>query len=219
MKKIIILLLIIESLFSIEIPKNIEKDIFKQMEVYDKMYTGNDFISKKDFTNIKEEIKTLSKENKGPYSFLLYFTSTSVPKETMLNVLFSLSILQENGIKMYSKQYLIGFPEDLQGYVKEVDTLITENYKNKRENMIRENFGLKIDPRYFETFSLKKAPAMALFTCPSIIPDIENCKVHYLMKGDISLYTFFDTIAKEDKRYEKLTKILIANKIVNKEGK
>lgn len=219
MKKIILLMVLIQSLFSIEIPKYTNEDVFKQMDTYEKMYQGNAFLSKEEFKEVATDIKAIAKENKGPFSFLLYFTSGSVPSETMLNVLFSLSILQDNGIKMQSKQYLIGFPEDFEKYIVDINDLISEKYAKNKEEQIKRNFAMKIDPRFFEKFNLKEAPAMALATCPNATPDIEQCKLHYVMRGDISLYTFFDTIAKEDKRYEKLTRILIANKIVDKEGK
>lgn len=219
MKKIILLISFIQCLFAGDLPRYTTEDVFKQMDTYEKMYQGNSFLSKEEYKEVSNSIKEIAKENKGPFSFLLYFTSGSVPSETMLNVLFSLSILQDNGIKMQSKQYLIGFPEDFEKHITDINDLITKKYDKSKEEQMKRNFALKIDPRFFEKFELKEAPAMALATCPSSTPDIEKCKIHYLMKGDISLYTFFDTIAKEDKRYEKLTRILIANKIVDKEGK
>lgn len=202
------------------IKKQKEFDVFEQMNLAKNMIPENDYITKEDFKILENQINEVKKiSEKGPYSFLLYFTSSSVPTNTLFNILYSLSILQENNINIYSKQYLIGAPDDFKEYMYKMNDDLNERFKSfSTQEKIKRNFGLKIDPRYFEYFKIKEAPAMALATCPSLTPDIEKCKFHYFMRGDVGLLKFFDKISETDKRYEKITKILIANKIVDKEG-
>lgn len=195
-------------------------DINNQINIAESMYKGDSFVSKKDFATLRKEIKETNDLYKGPFDFILYFTSESVPVDTMLNVLHSLSILQDNNIYMYSKQYLIGFPDGLDIYLNKIQETTENKYKNiQTQEKVKRNFGLKVDPRFFEELNIKEAPAMAFATCPSIIPDVTKCKIKYLIRGDVSLYTFFDKISEIDPKYEILKKILIANKIVDKEGK
>jgi len=202
------------------INKQKEFDVFEQMNLAKNMLPENDYITKEEYDILKDKVTEIKNQvATGPFSFLLYFTSSSVPTNTLFNVLYSLSILQDNNINIYSKQYLIGAPEDFKEYMYKMNDDLNEKYKSfSTQEKIKRNYGLKIDPRYFEYFKIKEAPAMALATCPSLTPDIEKCKFHYFMRGDVGLLKFFDKIAQEDERYEKITKILIANKIVDQEG-
>lgn len=202
------------------IKKQEEFDVFEQMNFAKNMMPENDYITKEEFNILQNKINEIKEvSGTGPYSFLLYFTSSSVPTNTLFNILYSLSILQDNNINIYSKQYLIGPPEDFKEYMYKMNDDLNERFKSfSTQEKIKRNYGIKIDPRYFEYFKIKEAPAMALATCPALTPDIEKCKFHYFMRGDVGLLKFFDKISQEDKRYEKITKILIANKIVDKEG-
>lgn len=189
------------------------KTIEGKMEMAKQMLPENDYITKEEFEILEKTIKNVNKElGTGPYSFLLYFTSSSVPTNTLFNVLHSVSILQDNGYKIYTKQYLMGPPENFQEYMFKMNDDLNVKFKTLAvQEKVKRNYGLKIDPRFFEMFNLKRAPAMALATCPALTPDIEKCKFHYLMKGDVSLLTFLDKISETDKAYEKLTKVLISN--------
>lgn len=193
--------------------KDPTSEVFNKMNFAKNFMPENDYITKEEFSTLEKNIHNIKKEiGTGPYSFLLYFTSSSVPPKTMFNVLHSISILQDNGYKIHSKQYIMGPPADFQGYMMGMYNSIND-MDIKVQSKIKRNFGLKIDPRYFDYFKLKKAPAMAIATCPSLVPDIKNCKFHYIIKGDVSLVTFFDKISETNKEYDKLNKILIANKI------
>lgn len=187
--------------------------VFNKMDFVKPMIPENDYITKSEFEHLEKNIKKINKQiGEGPFSFVLYFTSSSVPTKTMFNVLHGISILQDNGYKIYSKQYVIGPPENFQEYMNKMNDDINL-FSLTVQSKVKRNFGLKIDPRYFDYFKLKKVPAMAIATCPTLVPDIEKCKFHYIIKGDVSLVSFFDRISETDKSYDKLSKILIANKI------
>lgn len=194
---------------------DVNEKIENNLKISKTLLKGDDYISIEDFKKIEKTIKSVRKDvAEGPFSFVLYFTSVSVPTNTFFNVLHSISILQDNGYKIYSKQYLIGAPNDFKKYLFDMNSALEDKFKSlSTQEKIKRNFGIKIDPRYFDYFQLKRVPAMALATCPSLTPDIEKCKFHYLMKGDVSLLTFLDRISETNKTYEPLTRVLIANQI------
>ena len=97
-------------------------------------------------------------------------------------------------------------PEDWKKYIDE--------YPAQLKTYIVDNFHLKLDPRFFKTYDIKKAPAMALAICDSGVPDIKSCKIRYLIRGNVSLEVFFDKISKYEKKYKDYVRYLQANKIV-----
>jgi hypothetical protein len=217
--KLILLCLISISLYSGDLSnivdrnqKNIDK--FKKSDFVETMYTGNDFISKKDFKKINQKIKQNEKDLKGPFYFILYFFSESVPDNSILDILNEVGILQNNGFNVMSKQYLVGPPKDFKAYMFKMKDIINNKEKNKEaKKHITDNFHLKFGPDFFKYFSLNKVPAIALATCKSMVPDTKTCKFEYLIKGDTTLTNFFAKISLKDKKYEIYHKFLIANKI------
>lgn len=219
---IIVFMFIANFLYADDLYENLRKstaskiDPVKQLDEVEKYYQGNDYLTKDEFSQVKKTIQeTDALLNSGPHDFLLYFTSTSVPTKTMLNVLHQVGILQDNGIMLNSKQYFIGFPDDLETYMKTMDSKIDKHIKIAAvKEKIDRNFHLKIDPRYFYHFGLKKVPAMALAKCPNLVPRIEKCTFNYFIQGDVSLTKFFDEISRKNKKFEKYVKILQGNKII-----
>jgi hypothetical protein len=145
----------------------------------------------------------------------LYFFSESVPRRSTTNVLLDIGILQENGININTKQYLRGPTKDFKDFVMTWKDFI-DKYPVEYKAYITNNFHLKIDPRFFKTYKIIKAPAMALATCDSGTPDIKSCKIKYLIRGNVSLEVFFDKISKYEKKYKEYVRFLQANKIVKK---
>ena len=190
-----------------------------QMEFASLMYQDDDYLTKKEFNQVKNTIKQHSKLNEdGPYDFLLYFTSASVPQKTVFNVMHGVGILQDNNVRIDSKVYLVGPPDNFKEFMFKTEDDLNSLLPDMRvQEKVRRNFNLKIDPRYFEFFGLKKAPAMALAKCPTPVPDIKTCNFSYFIKGDVSLTTFMREISKENKNFEKYVKVLQANKIVTLE--
>ena len=131
----------------------------------------------------------------------------------MLNNIFSVGLLQSNGIKIETKQYFVGIPDDFESFLRKTRKTIDEK-TNLEKSYIEKNFKLKLDPRFFDFFGLKEVPVLALANCNALIPSIEKCEFKYVIRGDVSLLTFFDKIIEEDKSYQKYHDVLIANKIL-----
>ena len=146
------------------------------------------------------------------HMFLLYFFTEEVPMNSTANILLGVSALQENGIKIESKQYLTGPPENVEEFMNKWKTFAYD-YPFKYQNNIVRNYHLKFDPRFFKVYAVDKAPAMALAFCKSAIPTPKTCRIKYLIRGDTSLFNFFDKISKVEHKYIKFSNILKANGI------
>jgi len=187
---------------------------YKQAKTYlDSFYKPNDFLTKEEAYYLLDYIYT-EKQQKlvQANDFILYFFTEDVPKNSTANVLLSVSALQDNGIHLRIKEYLTGPSDNIKEYLFSWKDFIAE-YPDKYKRNISENFHLKFDPRFFKVYDIKKAPAMALAHCQSLIPTPKTCKIDYLIRGDVSLLTFFDKISKIDKKYLPYKKILEANGI------
>jgi len=192
---------------------------FKEASDYiNQLYKGNDYLSKEEALLLMKQIKGLARYTKQNKEFLLYFFSESVPRRSTTNVILDVGILKENGINIKSKQYLRGPTKDFKTFVMDWKKFIDE-YPVEYKAYIINAFHLKIDPRFFTTYNIKRAPAMALATCSADIPTIDNCKIRYLIRGNVSLEVFFDKISKYEKKYKQYVRYLQANKIVKKEVK
>jgi len=185
-------------------------------DIVNNNFQGFDFLTKKEFRSVNQKIQKIQKELDKERDFILYFTSTSVPKQTMYNILFQVGILQENGFDILTKQYFIGFPENFEDYMISIKDDINKKPLFERKKII-DNSGIKVDPRFFEYFGLKKVPALALAHCKGIKPTFNTCEFKFLLRGDTSLESFFDKIRKLDKKYEPYYEALLANKFENKE--
>jgi len=176
-------------------------------------YKDTEFLTKKELIDLvklsyKMQYDALTKS----HMFLLYFFTREVPKNSMANILLGVSALQENGLNIESKQYLTGVPDNIQEYMSNWKTFVYD-YPFKYQNNIVRNFHLKFDPRFFRVYEIQEAPAMALAFCQSAIPTPKTCKIKYLIRGDTSLFDFFDKISKIEPKYKKYVNILKANGI------
>lgn len=196
---------------------NQKPDMVKQMNLMKNAYQGDDFLTTEEFNKVADAITNIKKiHNNGKREFILYFTSTSVPDETLFNVLFSVGILQDNGINIDAKHYYTGFPEEFKDYMFSMKDKL-ENKPIQEKSKITQNFHLKIDPRMFYHFKLEKVPAIALAECTTENPEVDKCEFKYLIRGDVSLINFFDKISADDSKYQKYYDVLKANKIVSAE--
>ena len=187
-------------------------DLETQIKNQGLLFQGNDFITKEEYTNISTMIKKINKAHEGPHHFILYLTSSSVPNNTIMNILHSLAILQDNGYNIYSKQYLIGPPDDFQGYMMKFKSDLEKLHPTLGvQEKIKRNFGLKIDPRFFYKYNVKSVPMIIPATCPNVTPNPDECITHYYMTGDIGLVKFLDRISEKEKAFEPLVNILRTN--------
>lgn len=206
----------IPSSFKMEDFEKLQKvNLIDQLNIVSKEYKGSDFITKNEMNEITSTINKASLLANTPQDFVFYLTSESVPNTTLLNNMLSIGILQSNGINIQSKVYLYGMPEDMQTYMFSIEKDIKKRNLEERD-LISRNVNIKIDPRFFDIFELKKAPAIVFATCPNKTPVVDKCEYKYLMRGDTGLVNFFDTISNKDKKFEKYYRILISNKIEEK---
>jgi len=183
-----------------------------------KMFKGNDFFSNTEFNRVslrlKKSMDIIREYNSSDY--ILYLTSSDVPSEAMVNILLEVGILQKNGVRIKTKQYLRGIPEDFRGYVMEKKEFINA-LPRKARKLVLPNFKLKLDPRFFDKFKLESAPAMLFAKCSGRNPSLENCDIKYLIRGDASLTNFFDKIKDKNNKYNNYYKVLLGNQINKKE--
>lgn len=183
---------------------------------FSNLVQNSDFLTKNEIKEVKNKVQKYSKYLNKKRDFILYFTSESVPTNTMLNTLFQVGILQENGFDILTKQYFLGMNKDFKDYLFKMQDKINNKPKFERLKIIR-NSGIKIDPRYFDFFKLKKVPAIALAECTGTTPSFKSCEFKFLLRGDTSLESFFDKIKTYDAKYEKYYEVLLANKFDKKE--
>lgn len=193
-------------------------DPIKQLEFTKNLYTGTDFLTKDEFSELSTDISNSVEVLSGPHEFILYFYSESVPKSTISNILEDLYSLQKAGIKILTKQYMFGLPGDSQKYFMGWKDYSDNLGDNKKKALVY-NFAYKTDSRFFKMYEIKQVPAIALATCASILPDPASCQIKYLMHGDAPLVTFFDKISKIETSYKKYSDILNMNLLNQNEVK
>lgn len=182
-------------------------DLKRQLDMSSSMYTGDNFLTREEFSDLDTGISESVSNLQGPHKFILYFYSESVPKSTVKNMIEDISRLQKSGMKVMTKQYMFGLPADPQTYFNGwQDYLANQSFSTKKA--LDENFAYKTDSRFFKMYDIKAVPAIAIATCSSIIPDTDSCKVDYLMHGDAPLITFFAKIVRTDKSYLEYYNIL-----------
>jgi len=196
--------------------KHTESDLDKDIKNSVMFYTGDDYMTKDEYKYITKKVLKARKDLKTNLAseYILYLTSETVPNNALFNILHSVGILQENGVHIRSKQYLIGPPKDFENYMLDKKSFI--DAKTEKEQLkIYDNFHLKIDPRMFDMFKIKKVPAIVLAYCTAKNPTKKTCKFKYLIRGDGSLTNFFDKISEKDPKYKKYYEYLIANKLIH----
>lgn len=193
-----------------------KRDYDQELNLFSQTFNGSEFLSKEEGVILSKYLRSSLSESKKDKEFLLYFFSESVPKTSTLNILLSIDILKQNGINIESKQYMIGPPKDYKAYMNNWKDTI-ERYPSKYRVSATNSFAMKLDIDFFKELKIKRVPVLALAECKTLIPDMKNCKIEYLMSGDSPLVTFFENISREDKSYKKYVQILNANGIfINK---
>jgi len=190
------------------------KDIDKRLIESLKTYRGNSYMTKKEYAGLVNKVlearKIVKREMVSEY--IIYLTSESVPDSAHIDILHSVGILQANGVRIKTKQYLIGIPKDFKKFMFDKrDYLMTLTDKEKR--YVGDNFAVKIDPRMFENFKVTKVPAIIYGVCKGLNPVKEHCHFKYMIRGDASLATFFEKISDEDPRYKRYFEYLRSNKL------
>lgn len=176
-------------------------------------YKDTIYLTKKELLFLVDDVvKRLEKLENLPHRFLFVFTTEGISKKYVSDLLLGVSILQDNGYNFETKQYHIGIPKDMRSYLNGWKSYI-ETYPIKYQSNIARNFKMKFDPGFFKMYNVDKAPAMAVAVCASATPTPENCRVQYLIRGEVDLITFFDKISKKNTAYLKYKKLLEANKI------
>lgn len=193
-------------------PKSYEEALDRAM-----MQPANDrFMTSDERKKIRDFLDEGMQYSQAPKDFLLYFFSTTVPRSSLVNVLHDISILKDNGVYFDTKQYLIGPSANFKEYM-----LSWKDYLNKLPDSVKrgaiENFHLKLDSSFFKVYEMKKVPVLLYAKCATWTPQVGDCKVKYLIRGDTSLRNFFQQIVlenNEDKdRFLEYVRVLDANKI------
>lgn len=205
--------------FKINDYKHLEKpksDLDRDIELSKILYKGDDFMTKEEYITLADKVLEARKflKNNLASEYILYLTSESVPNYAYMNILHSVGILQENGIHIRTKQYLVGPPKDFKKYMMDKKEYM-DKMTNKEMEKVVDNFQLKLDPRMFDMFDIKEVPALVLAYCTAKNPTKKTCKFKYLIRGDGSLTNFFDKISEKDIKYKKYYEILLANKIIH----
>ncbi len=189
-----------------------------QLDMFDSMFQGGSFITKQESVEVVNELKAAMNYDSKPRHFLLYLYSESVPKNSVLNFLLDMDILNQNGFNVMTKQYMIGYPNDYKQYMLDWKTKM-EQYPDKYRISVTNGFAMKLDPRFFTAYDIKTVPAILYAVCNSDIPDVEHCRVDYLIHGDTPLVTFLDKISTIEKQEQKrvvfteMKRVLNANQI------
>ena len=190
----------------------------QQLEMFNSMFQGSEFLNKNESFEIINDLQKAMDYDSKPRHFMIYLFSESVPKNSVLNFLLDIDILKSNGFNLMTKQYMIGYPSDYKQYMFDWRTKI-EEYPDKYRIQATNSFAMKLDPRFFTVYDIKTVPAILYAVCNSDIPDVEHCKVDYLIHGDTPLVTFLDKISNTEMNKEKkavftdMKRVLNANQI------
>ena len=132
------------------------------------------------------------KQKNDSVESLFYFYSKDMPFVALQNLFPQMKKFKETNPKARIYVVYNNFPS--QGYWKELKKL----HKNEYNSL----FSIKIDPRLFNAYELRNAPAWAIAKCPEDFK-FKQCDINnsILAKGDISLVDFFELLTKHDKQY------------------
>lgn len=169
----------------------IDKDFLKNLDTMSKQSAlkygqFNEHNMSKVFSN------TQTQEEAKKEEVFFYMYSRSVPLVSLTNLFPQMHRLKE--IKPNSKIIVVlnGFPN------LEFWKLLRDTYKDEHRDL----FKVKIDPRIFNAYQLKQAPAWIKTACPANF-EFKKCDTEksFLAKGDMSLVDFYDLLAKHDNQY------------------
>ena len=179
------------------------------------------YLTKAEFDKMKQislkNIKMMNDIRKHGFNFLFIFTSRSVPNKVIANWLLEVGILEKAHADLLPIVYIRGFGKHFKQYFFNLTNDMNKEIPKEYKPYIRNSFRLKLGTQFFEYFHLKRVPALALAHCTNASPMVKDCKIKYLMRGDMHLEYFFNVISEKNKNpeYKKYYRILIGNKIVN----
>ena len=195
---------------------SLEKDSFDKNEFIKQQKLGNKFSKmllrkhpkelkkyNKDYKKVMFDFKKTDKEFDG----IIYLTSSSVPKVVHKNIRSSIGLLNKRGQEVKIKFFLQGMDFENNQTLKTVFTDIltySESNDTNISNIKYANSFSKggVDPRFFEEYNIKKAPAILVAKCKGKI-SFNRCKVKYVIKGDVGLLRTFTIISQKDDYYSK----------------
>lgn len=186
----------------------------QQLDMFDSMFQGSNFINKNESFEIVNDLQKAMDYDSKPRHFMIYLFSESVPKNSVLNFLLDIDILKSNGFNIMTKQYMVGYPTDYKQYMFDWRTKI-EEYPDKYRIQVTNSFAMKLDPRFFTVYDIKTVPAILYAVCNSDIPDVEHCKVNYLIHGDTPLVSFLDKISNNEINKEKKAVFMDMKRVLN----
>ena len=201
--------------------ENYGDDLEKKLKEAEEKFPekGDTPMSKKEFQILSKKVLQAKKELVAMQvqDYVLYLMSETVPEKSYQDFLLSMGILRKNGVRINTKQYLVGVPKDSEKYLKDMFHRFSD-LPMKDISYIKPSLALKFDPRLYDYFEIKQVPVMIYATCKGV-PAPERCEFKYMIRGDVSLAEFFETIAdKTDRKdFKKYHSYLIGNKIVTKE--
>ena len=207
---------------------NIENNFFNFLEKKVKnanMVSNSKYLSKKEFDKMKKqslsELNTIKKIKKDGFNFLFFFTSSSVPNKVISNWMLEIAILEKANVNILPIVYIRGFGDHFKKYFFNLAHTMDKNIPKTYKPYVKNSFRLKLGSQFFKYLKLKRVPAVVLAHCTNLSPLVKDCKIKYLMKGDMHLDYFFYKIMQKNKnpKYKKYYRILIANGIVNYKNK
>ena len=170
---------------------------FMRIDLLLKQFPEYEHTIKSRFPKLLEDYKEVTK-GESEVKVLFHFISTSVPPVSVSNVLVETTLLQQK-FPIEIRHIVLGLDSSIKEYLPKLFSL-TESYQTLTDRL-RENLIINIDSKAFRFLNLKKVPALAWATCKesSIYPS--DCKIEYLIRGDVGLLTFFDKLSIQEESF------------------
>lgn len=163
----------------------------------DTLNTSIDFLGleKGVINQTKQLITTHSEDNK--FLTIFYFVDSSVTNVMLKNFSNYISKLKKHNPKIMGKVMLRGLIND--------DFKFSANFFDsitRKENITNLEY-YPIHFNSFKYFKLERVPAYALSNCSSENFSFNECEHEYLIRGDISLLSFFEILSQENNKFNK----------------
>jgi len=203
--------------------KKNQKNYFKNLEtkIENIHYIKGIFLNKQEFEKMKKnslkEMQIIKAINTKGINLLFFLTSSSVPNQVIANWILETAILEKAGVQILPIVYTRGFGKNFKKYFFNLANTMKKTIPLEYVPYVKKAFRFKLGPQFFSYFHLKRVPAIVLANCNNLSPMVHDCKIKYIMRGDMHLEYFFDKISQinSNPAYKKYYRILIANKIVN----
>ncbi|HIP17867.1 MAG TPA: hypothetical protein EYG78_00840 [Sulfurovum sp.] len=169
-------------------------------------------ISKQDVTKHQKKwlperykyVESIAKDikEKQPILTITYLTSSSVPVASHVSFITEMSKLEKE-FNIQSKMCMIGI--ESKEFPKFITDLMQELGKMPRK---QSGSGMDFCPELFERLELTQVPAYAISVCDSQTLHPEECKVRYLIRGDMSLKFMLEKLANENEYFKEFVDAL-----------